>query len=227
MGSRFDILLDWKRDSKGYELYEHRRGERRIVARGAAVISIAPLKVPLFAEFANVKTEIDLVKFMNRNGYLQAGSHRGADLFRMVVDADGKVEDHVPTGETVYGENVEDHLLLAGLFRRILKRAGATRPPSGKEIEELLDMLGVDDLATLEIEPDQRRGFRTVIRPTSLAQGMAMQLMFSMDGRSDFKVCELLTCGKVFAVGPAKRRRVSRFCSDRHRITYNSLARAT
>ena len=75
----FSIGLDWQRDTKGYRLAEMGRYGQFVVRNGGDLIGTEPLaKYDLhYAEFARVKTAEQLLKFVNRWGFLEEESFGG------------------------------------------------------------------------------------------------------------------------------------------------------
>jgi hypothetical protein len=72
---------------------------------------------------------------------------------------------------------------------------------------------------------DKAKGSITIkVRPARLLDALWLQLGDALSGGTQFRRCG--HCGDLFAVGgKSGRRLVARFCSDKHRIEYNSLAR--
>jgi hypothetical protein len=88
---------------------------------------------------------------------------------------------------------------------------------------ETLYWTGVDMKA--HIFTDGKTGALTIAEsPARLIDALWLQLAHAMSGGDEVRRCE--HCGDWFAVGrKGGRRLVARFCSDEHRVAFNSLER--
>jgi hypothetical protein len=65
-----------------------------------------------------------------------------------------------------------------------------------------------------------------VLTANSLMDGLWLQLAQKVSGEAKFRTCELPSCRQIFEVGSNSSRRAdARFCSDAHRIEFNSRKR--
>lgn len=226
-----EIALDfeWSRDGAGYELVaevppqvprkvlvDHpifgkietetsllaqAKTPARIVPLGGASIVYRPLakEKGLFRAFATtVRDPNTLLLFIRKFGPL------------------------TPAGHTELGEEVDPALKSATLMKEILLAYGEGRKAdAAKAIGKGIRLARVD--ASLVVDPRTKMP-KVQLGVTSLLHGLWIQMgQFIAGGRA---VRSCLQCGGAFVVGAGTGRRlVAKFCSDEHRITYNSLAR--
>lgn len=240
MQSRVEIELDWYRDAKGYQLDTGGRFPNRVVAKGGRMELIKPLVGPTFAAFANVRSPAQLIKFMNAHGYLKATSYETDDsqgrskLFgeRVTMDrkANGQPVLNFTNAITLVGEDVDGHLEMAALFRSLISHGGVGARANAShfgDMESFLELVRLETLGDIRAAMDQRGELHVTLVPPSLLVGMCVQLLEAMRQKSRTRVCALPTCEKVFQVGVGSGRRlVARFCSDEHRIAFNSRNRS-
>ena len=122
-------------------------------------------------------------------------------------------------------EIVSEHLKTAGLFRRIMMQAqkGWRRVPRSLALELSRRFHG-NSLGGIGLGDDINRGFRITFRANTLMDGLWLQLAANVSGGAAFRSCA--RCGVVFETGPERNGRAnSKFCSDRHRIEFNSRKR--
>jgi hypothetical protein len=100
---------------------------------------------------------------------------------------------------------------------------------TAKEMKECLrsKKLPLRSIADLKASAsiDKAKGGITIkVRPTRLLDALWLQLGGELSGGAEFRQCK--HCGNWFPVGgKSGRRLVARFCSDKHRIEFNSLER--
>jgi hypothetical protein len=208
--ARIAIELDWVRDPKGYRLAETGRPKMlRIVRNGTGnkpedFQSWRPLASTdlLFKIFANIASTPDgVLKFVSRFGSL---TYEGWD----------------PTK----GEPVNSVMRDADHMRQVLrfwdgrqKQPHLLGPPPSTGPSRALDAMVVWDPAT--------EALKWEFRPKTLLDALWLQLGQALTVGAEIRQCE--HCGDWFEVGRGTGRRLdSKFCSDEHRIAFNSLKRS-
>ena len=233
--SDVSLQLEWYRDSKGYRVVEHRGWGSWIVGNGGPPIRYRPFEAndaPVLA-FARVDSPTALSNFASHFGYLSSVGYTDDGQpdppVRAVVTYD---EEHglaaKESAPDLIGENVDDLLRAAALFKTVLTRTGSGRfsPSAYSQLSNLLWEYGPDDHAQFFVHLDPKFGFHHVLRAKDLISGMLVRLT-QIAGKSSFKTCQLPRCGSLFeAGGSSGRRKDAKYCSDSHRIESNSRNRA-
>lgn len=233
------LNLNWFKDSKGYRIVDYGKYGARVVGNGGKLIPFRPLDGNdlVFSAFANVRSPDTLLHFVGLYGLLNAPAYgvkvhtpRGATTTFGSVDftlsPDNKLSE-VKAAPTMYGERVDSHIETAMLFREILQQAnkGWRRIPATLA-DSIAAALDERALGEISLAGDRERGFRVVLTANSLMDGIWLQLGQKVSGQTRFRTCELPTCGELFEVGSIFGRRTdARFCSDAHRIEFNSRRR--
>jgi hypothetical protein len=225
------IHLEWYTDAKGYDLIN---GDTNIVNRGGELVPTKPLesKDRLFKVFSNLRDVRGLLAFVQRNGLFYQPSYIGpvwsqmsstmGDPFHSDVDANLGRRDRSSSSE---GESVADLLSTAALFQKVMLQSakGWKRVPRSLDLE-LSTRFYRKSLGEIGLYGDQRRGFSHTFTTNSLMNGLWLQLAGDVSGGAAFRSCA--RCGLLFETGPGTDRRAdSRFCSDHHRIEFNSRKR--
>jgi len=207
------IDLDWYRDAAGYELLPEvpappgagvlNLGWKplRIVPRGGRLISYKPLESDqLYARFAGIHTAEEALAFINKFGAL---TDRGAD--------------------PEIGEDVSVVLKGATAFRSFLSY--------GEEHEsELASWAGLEGKRIGRLDLVLARhpasgNLRLKLVPATLLAGLWLQLAQRISGARPFRECPY--CKTWFETGPGTGRRLDAiFCTDDHRVLFNSRKRA-
>ena len=207
--AQFVIEFDWVRDPKGYRLVEKAEQPRlRIVRNGKGCRPKdfepnRPLETDvLFKIFAStVVTPAGALNFVQRFGPL---TYEGRD----------------PKA----GDPVDVVMSNANHMQQVLKSAaGYPAPPnllpvpfqSGQSVS--LDAMVIWDPAT--------NSPKWELRPKSLLDALWLQLGQALAVGAKIRQCE--HCGDWFEAGRGTGRRLdAKFCSDEHRVLYNSLKRS-
>jgi hypothetical protein len=205
------IDFEWAKHSGGYKLIPARarrpptEGEsllaadygdpESVVPNGGTLLPYRPLEKfdVLFKAFANLKTSDDVLGFIQKFGPI---TKRGLGHSR---------------------EEVPRVLVLSGVFRALLLGA-----KDKKRLATDFDEEGIPDFVRLEtaLVPHGNR-LRLVIKPQSLLAAMGLQLAVELAGGKRILTCQ--QCGIWFWAGVGTRRRLdAKFCSDPHRVQYNS-----
>jgi hypothetical protein len=229
------IYLEWYKDAEGYRLTNDDNYGNVIVNCGGKLIPTRPLesKDRLFKVFSNLTNADGLLEFVKQNGLFYQPSYIGPvwsqatgtmkDLFHADVEANLGRRDLSSSSQ---GESVADLLSTAALFRKVMLQStkGWKRVPQSLDLE-LSTRFYRKSLGEIGVYGDQRRGFRHTFTTYSLMDGLWLQLAGDVSGGAAFRPCA--RCGVVFETGPGTDRRAdSKFCSDRHRIEFNSRKRA-
>lgn len=218
-GLEVDLL--WHKDAKGYVLEDHGGYGLWIGRRGGELVPISPLRGGLaFKAFSSVSDQDDLVEFMNCYGFLLDRNSLGprfaqADKSRNFSAIKGAPE---PNGESVRG-----HLESAGFFRAIL--GAKPRRPLPPGAGAWMENLGTDGIGEVQMLFGKDGALRPVLKATSLMSGLFWQLINSKRAGAQYRSCQY--CGIIFEVGVATGRRAdAKFCSDEHKIVFNSRKRS-
>jgi hypothetical protein len=227
------IRLEWHLDSKGYRLVDH---DRVIVANGGKLKHTRPLDGidGLYKVFSNVWTPDGLLKFVEVHGLLHDHSYKAP---WMAAVLEKKAGEDSPLGRysrqlarasvnEPKRESVSEHLRTAELFRRIMLQAqvGWRRVPRALRLE-LSMRFSRTSLGEIRLGDDIDRGFRLTFTANTLMDGLWLQLAANISGGAAFRLCA--RCGKLFETGLRTGRRAdSKFCSDAHRIEFNSRKRS-
>jgi hypothetical protein len=200
--ARLVIEFDWVRDPKGYRLVENKR-ELRVVRNGKGhspneFSHYRPLAVDsLFLIFAKTVTKPGgVLDFVERFGPL-------------TLD-----------GWTTNGDDVNLALLHAEHMRQVLNCwTDKKRPnlPLGQPPSTYLNAMVLWDPVT--------KAPKWELRPNSLLDALWLQLAQGLTSNIQMRHCE--HCGDWFEAGRGTGRRAdSKFCSDEHRIAFNSRKRS-
>jgi hypothetical protein len=158
----------------------------------------------LWRSFANVRSPADFLKFTCHYGPL----------------------GRYPDGS----EPAHDALQQASRLRSLIALADRNPKKIASIYESSLREAGrSNDIGEVDIIPDPIKGVRVRIRIGSLIVGMeyqfALELLKTRSGDIRLRECEY--CGDWFATGQGTGRRLdSTFCSDQHRIDFNSRKRS-
>ncbi|HKR83925.1 MAG TPA: hypothetical protein VJS37_07085 [Terriglobales bacterium] len=194
------IQLDWWKDPKGY----HLAGSGRVVVRNGnlrdKLVHCEPLagSQTLFLIFATEATTPEgVLDFVEKYGPLTIyGNDKG--------DAVGEV---IRRAETM---------------RDTLKWMAAH--PQRRMSRETFFGPGIHLHACLEWDR-RSRSPEWRFRPTTLADGLWLQFAQSVTRGVQLRTC--MHCGDLFEAGLGTGRRLdAKFCSDEHRIAFNSLKRS-
>jgi hypothetical protein len=226
------IDFDWWRDSRGYrlvqdrpsapadgetspplshELIPHPLGNRvvfeskpiRLVRLGGDLIHYRPLErfETLFKIFANeVRAPRDVLDFVQKFGPLTTGGH----------------DENI-------GEPVYDTIVHAEGMREFFYYIGGDNRRLQRGIDAQLNPLGRIDFS-LDFDPATARP-RLMLSPSDLLDALWLQFGQMLSGDSPLRRCQ--HCGEWFESGVRTGRRAdAKFCSDEHRISFNSLKRS-
>jgi hypothetical protein len=199
------IDLDWVRDPEGYRLVERKR-ELWVVRKGKNHPRNLPRYRPLastdllFKIFANKATKPEgVLDFVQNYGLLTYG------------------------GWDTTGDQVRLVTLHASHMQQVLRywsdgskqRDWPLVPQTGSSIS--LNAMVVWDFAA--------KALKWEFRPNTLLDALWLQLGQALTGSAQIRQCE--HCGDWFEAGRGTGRRLdAKFCSDEHRITFNSLKRS-
>ena len=175
----------------------------RVIPRGGPLVTNRPLEDVdnLCVIFAlTVKSEEEVVDFISRYGPLTESGH-----------------------DQQHGESVPDVLKWAAAMQRLLKQS----QEAPKAFFEFMGVLG-KPLTNLEVRLVGDPGVNSLrlwIRPRTLLDALCLQLGQKLSDGAEIKRCQ--KCGGWFEAGPGTGRRLdAKFCSDAHRVEFNSLQRS-
>jgi hypothetical protein len=205
---RIPIELDWPCDPKGYRLAVTGRPKvLRIVRNGTGK---GPKNLPLFRPLS---TDLLFKRFANT-----ATTPEG------VLDFVGRFGPLTWTGwSAIEGEPVSYAISDAGHMRQVLKYWASNRaqpnepfvPQTGRPVS--LDAMVVWDPAAKRLKWE--------LRPKTLLDGLWLQLGQELMTGVQIRQCE--HCRNFFEAGRGTGRRLdAKFCSDEHRIAFNSFKRS-
>jgi hypothetical protein len=208
--------LEWRRDQKGYRLVAPKPPRRpgphatllaRDVGQPAKIVRLGGRLVPwfvpddLYRVFAkSVTSPAALLDFIKSYAPL---THDGLD----------------PT----IGENVDDGLRQAKMMRDMITLVADHTGEFSRRIEVAGWKLPPVH-ASLRMDPEARR-LRVFLAPRNLIEALWLQLAQVEATGSHLRICA--HCGIAFEAGKNTTRRAdARFCSDAHRVAFNSLQRS-
>ena len=195
------IQLDWWKDPKGYHLAENGLLVVRNGARRDRLVLCRPLESSqsLFRIFANEATTPEgVLDFVQRYGPLTT---YGNDQ----------------------GDRVGEVIRRAEIMRDTLKWMSA-QPRRRMLGEEAFFGAGVQLSARLDWDRGSRRPIWK-FHPSTLIDGLWLQFAQSVTRGIQIQTC--MHCGNLFETGLGTGRRLdAKFCSDEHRIAFNSLKRS-
>jgi hypothetical protein len=193
------IRFRGKRDPNGYHLEDSEYG-RVIVPNSDRRVWCQPLTGEEFRVFASI-----------------AGSPEGALDF---VQRYGPVASYAEVVADIVGSVTQN----ARAMRRLLDAMTGPRWMSA----ELEDELAMASLGTIDfgfVWDPTRKAPAWSFLPVSLRDALWLQFGQAAMRGAELRAC--LHCGNWFEVGVGTGRRVdAKFCSDEHRVTFNSLKRS-
>jgi hypothetical protein len=228
------LHLNWFKDSAGYRFIDYGKYGTHIIGNGGKLVPFSPFdgNDSVFSDFASVTSLPSLLHFVEQYGLLDEPAYgvkvdrgRTTKISYPAVHERGFTE--IKDSPTLEGEDVDPHLYTAKLFREILEQSGKgwRRTPSALA-HSIAESLHEEPLGEISLAGDRGHGFRMVLTANSLMDGLWLQLGQKVAGLAKFQVCELPSCRQVFEVGSSSGRRLdARFCSDSHRIEFNSRKR--
>jgi hypothetical protein len=218
------INFEWQRDAEGYRLEPnpiepkpggglvyHPLGIRvvsdpnrlRLVRRGGRPILYRPLDrfETLYKIFANdIRTPEDVLTFADKFGPLT------------IEGLDAEI-----------GEPAYDTIVQAEAMREFLGFAGPDKALLTRGIDSQVNSLGDIDVA-LVLDPTTTTP-KLQLSPSTLLDAIWLQFGQALSGDTSLRQCQ--HCGAWFETGAGTaRRRDAKFCSDDHRVAFNSLKRS-
>jgi hypothetical protein len=217
-----DIDFEWKRSTKGYRVVASKRREPQLVYH--------PLGIRVTPSFV-VDTPLRIVP---RRGKLEVYRPSLDDLSRIFVatvktktrEVLNFVEKFGPLTDDglnpKIGESTYEALVHAEAMREFLAYASndARHVVAAQSNQSSLSNIS----ASLVFDPMTSRP-KIRLKPASLLDAMWLQLGQKVSGDAVIRECK--HCGEWFEVGAGTGRRLdAKFCSDKHKITFNSLKRS-
>jgi len=216
------IDFTWATDTKGFyipgsvdlNVRDAIPLDERIVRKAGPLQRYQPERIErLFEDFLLVRTPADLLHFVIRFGPL---TREG--FYCKALDDDFRAPNEFYSSPDE-GEALDLGLEHSGWFRDVLeekhKPSRVARSFEGFRLEKY----------QVEIVPDVRRGIRFKFFPENLLDYLTLRLAHVVLALPAYSSC--LWCGEFFAKGiGTKRRGDAQFCSDQHRIDYNSQKRS-
>lgn len=221
--SALTIDLDWYKDSGGYRVVDHGAYGKSIIGEGGKLVPICPLQNDMvFIAFAKIRTELELLKFVQHYGLLKQPRY---DERYGQISVDAITFAPIKSRPVICGEDVGDLLKTAEMFRDLMALTSRGGRASEKLSEWIADQMLGEKLGDLSLEFVSGRGFKMVLKADSLINGMLLQLAQKISGQSKFQICEF--CGAPFEVGPeAGRRAGATFCTKEHKVKFHSRKRS-
>jgi hypothetical protein len=194
------IVFSWWKDPKGYHLNDTRSLVVRNGVRGDELVHCQPLdsSQTLFRIFANEATTPEgVLDFVQRYGPLTYGGN----------------DD---------GDGVGEVIRRAEIMRDTLKWVSGQ--PRRRMDEETFFGPGVPLFARLDWDRKSRSAVWK-FSPSTLIDGLWLQFGQAVTRGVQIRTC--MHCGDLFETGLGTGRRLdAKFCSDEHRIAFNSLKRS-
>jgi hypothetical protein len=219
--ARISVELDWVRDPRGYRLVEKTEHPKlRIVRNGTEHPSKLPPFQPLastdllFKVFANTATTPEgALDFVQRFGPL---THAG-------WGSDGE-DAVIAMRQAEYMRGV----LTAWFGKQKSSVISIRRSPIASRTPLVVNRYDTGPSIRLEAKivcDPLTRALKWELRPNSLADALWLQLGQKLTAGFQIRQCE--HCGDWFEAGQGTGRRFdAKFCSDEHRVLYNSLKRS-
>ena len=229
--ARIAIELDWARDPKGYRLVETGRSkELRIVRKGTGrgpenLPLFQPLSTDLlFGIFANIATTPEgALDFVRRYGPLTPEGHEEAG--DIVSEVTFHAEYMRGVLEVWAGKQKHPDRSLAALVSGRHMRVAPKQIGPHRLVVSPYDTGYSSSLNAKVIWDPFAKALKWELRPTSLLDALWLQLGQALTANVQFRQCE--HCGNFFEAGRGTGRRFdAKFCSDEHRIAFNSLKRS-
>jgi hypothetical protein len=214
--------LEWLVDQKGYWV-EGSDNSRTIVPMGGALRRINPLENDgLFLVFAKVRSDPDLLSFVQRYGLLET---RGDNTDYGATVCDPDTMSPVQSRPVMFGESVSDHLETAFMFARTLAFIARKGRASAKLSDFIADRLLNDELGHIGWGFYPSSGLTMKMTASTLLNGMLLQLAQEISARPALRLCAY--CKKPFATGRNTGRRTHAiFCSPDHKKQFHSRKRS-
>jgi hypothetical protein len=197
------IDFTWSRDPKGYHLVESKSAPRlRVVRNGAGndLVPCRPLAGDEFRVFASIgRTPEGVLDFIQRYGPLSEEGHGSM------------------------GEQVHYVMFQATTMHQLLAADSDQRPPL-LPIRPVVSMPSIFVQAAVYWDPTVKAP-RWWFGPNSLLDALWLQFGEAVTRGAQIRACQ--HCGRWFETGAGTGRRAdAKFCSDEHRIAFNSLKRS-
>jgi hypothetical protein len=220
-----DFLLDmeWRVCVDGYRREpdpQSQSGRERLVSNSIYHRVYRPFHKydMLYSAFAKLRTEADVLKFINRFGPL---SSTGLDIESHLYDAQTFRE------LLVANQNGRKAVAMAFDRRTAVKKMAeykARVPSSQPDLNRMIEAGPEIWLGMTKLVSDPVEGIRLVIDPYSLIYGLWVQLIRKLSARI-IRTCR--HCGSTFEAGPGSGRRAdATFCSTKHSARFHSLKRS-
>lgn len=232
-----EILLDWSRDARGYRLEEPSAQPPNALLGDIPYAPLVALPEGFLARHPKAGTQTRILRQggslvpcgwpLSLDAALQAFLNKAATPEGMLEFVNGfgaltKLGNMMDVGEAV-ADALELH---AGLTRII---TGAAALDKDEKKKALASFLGADGIRLMDIEvrlvfDEQTQMLRTLQVASDLATALWLRLLIHLTSNVAFRRCD--HCSSLFTAGPGTGRDAkARFCSDEHRVRYNSLKR--
>lgn len=219
-----ELLIDfeWWRDAKGYRMADSERPELEPALEyhplGIRVLSSKPLRV--YRLGGELKPYRPLDRFASLFKQFADGAKSPAGLLDFIVKFGPLTEDGL---DETFGEPVQGIIAHAETMNDFLHYASGDRKRLSWLIGSQVNPLSEVEVGLVLDPTTQVPKLR--LSPHSLLDALWMQLGQSLSGGTNIRQCQ--HCGAWFETGPGTGRRLdAKFCSDEHRITFNSLKRS-
>jgi hypothetical protein len=232
----FQIYFELRRYAEGYELVPDKSSQpesppgQMIEPRGRALIPSPPFEKfdTLYRVFADVRTQDDLIAFVNRFGLLSTSSDsifemlREAQFFRDLLSCKRRSQKAVAACF-----ESQRRVKLAATYEKV----NVKLPPNAEMWEWQMmvgNLVGLDDIhqfvGRVELVPDPVKGIQMRITTHTLIGALWWQLARKLSGEAKIRQCR--HCGEWFEAGTgAARRADAEFCSKGHKVRFFSLRR--
>jgi hypothetical protein len=211
----------WASDTEGYHIPGNVNlnardtilDGKRIVRNGGMLQRYQPASIPTILDrFLSVHTPADMLNFAKRYGPLtQSG-------FYCAASEDDFLGPDQLSWQSEEGEPLDLGLGHAGWFRDVLQRKGKPN-----QVARTFDKLRLEKYQ-VRIEADKKSGIKLRYFPEDLLDFLILNLAHVVLALPTYSRC--LMCGEFFKKGVGTNRRVdAQFCTDQHRIDFNSQKR--
>jgi len=173
----------------------------------------------LYLLFAHITTTNGLLGFMEKYGLLSTNSWQWGDSVRGALEEAKFFRDLISKGRSP--KNV------AAIFNSKLRTAEiASNKKAGMDAPTQIDPRNLYVwIGSVDVVAHPSRGIHFRFKPDSLMDALWWQITSKLSGDCSFATCR--SCGLLFERGVgAGRRADAEFCSDEHRIHFNSFKRS-
>lgn len=217
--TQFHINFVWQRDDSGYRFEKDDRDRQLIVRNGGAQVSYRPLEIDvLYAIFAEVSDPKKLLDFVRLYGPLT----KAGQLVETAKKPSTKISRgrKIEITEVHVGDDVDEIVANAVWFKAVLTPNTKMRALKGRLSQQPKPLRIADARLVFE-----RNDLNIEFWPETLLDALRLQLSLALLGTVKLAHCNY--CMTPFSVGSGTGRRAdAKYCSNEHRVLFNSKKRS-